>query len=231
MPIGAIAGLVGGALKARGASRAAGAQSDAANRDLDFQRRVYNEGIDRVDPFYQQGIQANKAYAFENGLAPRPEGYRGFDASRGQQYLRQQGIDAIQASAAAQGGLFSAATMGELGRANTDYANTFREQHLNRLAGMADTGLNAAGMQGTQGANAAAGASNAFGALGNAQSAGIIGRGNAITGGIENALAGFGYQRGIAGGNTAGKTGGGGIKGNGGWANGLFGKRGIGGFF
>lgn len=223
MGLGGILGIVGGIIQKKGVDRAASAQSDVANRDLAFQRRVYDEGIERVDPFYQQGLEANQAYAFENGLAPRPQGYRGFEESRGQTYLRNQGLDAIEASAAANGGLFSAATMGDLGRANTDYASTFREQYLNRLAGMADTGLNAAGMQGTTGANAAAGTSNALGALGNAQSAGIIGRSNAITGGIENALAGFNYQRGIAGQS-------GGINGNGGWANGLFGGRGLGGF-
>lgn len=224
MPIGAIAGIAGGLLQARGASKAASAQTRAANQDLAFQTRIYDEGVARAQPYYESGKAANAAYNFENGLAPRPEGYTGFSETPGQRYIREQGLAGIQASAAAQGGLFSAATMGDLGRANTDYADTFREQYLNRLAGIADTGLQAASMQGTTGANAAAGMSNAFAARGNAQSAGAVGRSNAITGGIENALSGFGYQRNIAGGT------GGGINGNGNWANGLFGGKGLGGF-
>lgn len=223
MPIGAIAGIAGGLLQANSAKKAANAQTNAANQDRAFQERIYNEGIQRVDPFYQAGLQGNQAYLFENGLAARPQGYTGFEESPGQRYMRQQGLDAIQASAAAQGGLFSAETMDDLGRQNSDYANTYREQYLNRLAGIADTGLQAASMQGTTGANAAAGMSNAFGAIGNAQSAGAIGRSNAITGGIENALAGFNYQRGIAAQN-------GGINGNGKLFNGLFGGNGLGGF-
>ena len=208
MPIGAVLGLAGGVLQA-GAARSAGrAQERAAADDLAFQREVYQDGRERLQPFYDGGLQANQAYMFENGLAKRPEGYTGFHQSRGQQYLRQQGLDGIQASAAANGGLFSAATMGELGRANTDYASTFRDQYLNRLAGLADTGMQAAGMQGTTGANAAAGMSNAFASRGNAQSAGAIGVGNAITGGLENALSGWQYQRGLAGGGTASGSGG-----------------------
>lgn len=210
MLLGALLGLAGGALQAGAARKAGRAQERAAAEDLAFQREVYQEGKTRLQPFYDGGLQANQAYMFENGLAARPQGYKGFQESRGQQYLRQQGLDGIQASAAAQGGLFSAATMGDLGRANTDYADTFREGYLNRLAGLSDTGMQAAGMQGTTGANAAAGMSNAFASRGNAQSAARIGAGNAITGGLENALAGWQYQRGLAGqqgGNASGAGG------------------------
>ena len=223
----ALASLAGGVLQA-GAARSAGrAQERAAADDLAFQREVYEDGRERLQPFDDGGMQANQAYMFENGLARRPEGYRGFEESRGQQYLRQQGLDGIQASAAAQGGLFSAATMGDLGRANTDYGNTFREQYLNRLAGLSDTGMQAAGMQGTTGANAAAGMSNAFASMGNAQSAGTVGSASAINRGFENALAGFQYQRNLANNNP----GGGGINGESRMFNGAFGGSGLGNLF
>ena len=225
MPIGAILGAVGGIAQMSSANRAAKAQGRQADRDAAFQTRVYDEGIARTKPFYDGGVAANSAYMFENGLAAKPAGYAGFEETPGQRYIRQQGIDGIQASAAANGGLFSAATMGDVGRANADYASTFRDQHLNRLAGLSDGGQQAAAMQSTIGSNAAAGMSNAFAAKGNAQAAGVIGVGNALNLGLENALAGFQYQKGIAGGNR-----GGGVNGNLPMFNGVFGGRGLGGF-
>ncbi len=196
MVFGLIAGLAGGLLQNRASRRAAAAQTDAANQDLALQRENRDLTIKRLDPFYRGGLTANQAYNSELGLGAAPAGYRGYAESPGNAFVRREGLDAIQASAAAQGGLFSAATMEDLGRQNADYSQTFREQHLNRLAGVADTGMNAAAMQGTAGANATSGMSNALAARGNAQSAGFIGGANALSGGINNAIAGWGYQSG-----------------------------------
>lgn len=198
MPIGAVLGAVGGIGQMIAGQSAANSQKKAAAADMAFQKQVYSDNVARSKPFYEGGLAANNAYLFENGLAARPEGYAGFEETPGQRYIRQQGTDAIQASAAAQGGLFSAATMGDLGRSNSDYASTFRDQHLNRLAGLSDSGQQAAAMQATSGANAAAGVSNALAARGNASAAGAIGMGNAFTGGLENVLAGYQYQKGLA---------------------------------
>jgi hypothetical protein len=196
---GILAGLLGGALQANSARRAANAQTSAANADIQFQTETRDQTIKRLKPFYQGGLTANQAYNSELGLGAAPKGYRGYSESPGNALMRRDGLDAIQASAAAQGGLFSAATMDDLGRQNADFTNSFREQYLNRLAGVADTGMNAAAMQGTAGANAAAGMSNALAARGNAQSAGSIGVGNALSGGINNAITGWGYQSGFGG--------------------------------
>jgi hypothetical protein len=196
---GLIAGLAGGLLQRSAAKKAANAQTAAANADIAFQRETRDGTIARLDPFYQAGKTANAAYLSEMGLGARPEGYAGYSETPENAFLRRQGLDAIQASAAANGGLFSAATMNDLGNQNMNMANTFREQYLNRLAGLADGGQGAAAMQGTASANAAAGVSNALAARGNAQSAGFVGGANAISSGINNAIAGFGYQTGGAG--------------------------------
>jgi hypothetical protein len=221
---GLIAGIAGGLLQNSAARRAANAQTNAANADLAFQRETRDETIRRLDPFYQGGIQGNQAYLSELGLGAAPAGFQGYSETPGNAFLRREGMDAIQASAAAQGGLFSAATMEDLGRQNMDFSNTFREQYLNRLAGLADSGQNAAAMQGTAGANAAAGVSNALAARGNAQAAGAIGGANALTGGINNAIAGWGYQSGMSGQRSPQ------INGNSNLFNPLFGGRGLGGF-
>ena len=64
-------------------------------------------------------------------------------------------------------------------------------------------GQSAAGAQANAATNAAAGVSNAYGNIGNAQAAGAIGVGNALSGTINNGLSLWQYQRGV-GGNSGG---------------------------
>ena len=105
-----------------------------------------------------------------------------------------QGTSAVNALAGARGGLDSGRTRQDLmsfgqGLASQEYGN-----HLNRLAGVTDMGMGAAGNQATAGNAFAAQASNAIGNRGNAQAAGAIGFGNALQGGIQNLASSWGYQ-------------------------------------
>jgi hypothetical protein len=69
---GVVASVAGGLISSRGASRAADAQQAAAAQDLAFQRETRDLIFDRMDPFYQPGVTAQNALAFELGLADRP---------------------------------------------------------------------------------------------------------------------------------------------------------------
>lgn len=191
----AIGGIVGGISQGRAAKRAAQAQTDAANRQIDFQTDVYNDQTERFKPFLDTGTNALAGYNFEMGLGARPEGYGGFQTTPGYDFRRQQGIDAIDASAATRGGLMSGKTLQDLttfgdGLASQEYGN-----YMQRLAGLTDMGMGAAGMQATAGNNAAAGVSNALANIGNAQAAGAIGQGNALAGMMNNLSGAFGYMR------------------------------------
>lgn len=191
----AIGGIVGGISQAKAAGKAARAQTDAANRQIDFQKEIYTDQTARFKPFLDSGTNALGGYNFEMGLGARPEGYRGFEATPGYDFRKQQGIDAIDASAATRGGLMSGKTLQDLttfgdGLASQEYGN-----YMQRLAGMTDMGIGAAGMQATAGNNAAAGVSNALGNIGNAQAAGAIGQGNALAGMFNNLSGAFGYMR------------------------------------
>jgi hypothetical protein len=191
----AIGGIVGGISQGRAAKRAAAAQENAANRQIDFQTGIYNDQTERFQPFLDTGTNALAGYNFEMGLGARPENYGGFQATPGYDFRRQQGIDAIDASAATRGGLMSGKTLQDLttfgdGLASQEYGN-----YMQRLAGMTDMGMGAAGMQATAGNNAAAGVSNALGNIGNAQAAGAIGQGNALAGMMNNLSGAFGYMR------------------------------------
>lgn len=149
----------------------------------------------------------DEAQAFANANMTGGTPYQGFQKSQDYLFGLNEGISAVEAGAAARGGLFSGAAMKDLNTFGQDYASTRRNEYLNRLAGLADTGLSAAQMSGNASTNAAAGVSNALAARGNAQAAGAIGMGNAINQGIGNALGAWNYQQQLrAGGAPGGRT-------------------------
>lgn len=202
MAIGTGLALLGGSLAsaavgASSASKAAKAQTNAANRDIAFQTETRDLIRADLDPYRTTGLAANNALAFENGLGARPEGYGGFTKTPGYDFRMQQGTNALQAGAAARGGLYSGAAMKALNAFGQDYGSNEYGNYLGRLGQQQGVGLSAASMNATAAQNTASGVSNALGNLGNAQAAGAIARGNAFTDGIGNALGSFNYMKGI----------------------------------
>lgn len=264
--------IVGGLLQSSSARRAARAQTDAANRQIDLQQRIYEEQKDLFSPFVGAGTNALAAINYELGLGPRPTfggaapeimeitdtpqqpadnltaaqrrrllerneyvppspqasapvtrysvngnvfntrdaaqayananrtggaEYQGFKASPGYDFRLTEGINAIDRSAASSGGLFSGNTMKAAQRYGEGLAADEYNAFYNRLAGVAGSGQNAAGMQGAAAQNYASGASNALANIGNAQSAGAIGAGNALNSGIGNAIGIWQYQNAV----------------------------------
>lgn len=204
MPMAAVLGAVGsvggGLIQASAANRASRAQQDAANRQIDLQERIYGETVDRFAPFAGAGNNALSAYLSEMGLGEAPmiggQQYGGIDLSPAARFAMEQGFEGVQSSAAAGGMLNSGAALAGLERTRFGLAQGDRENQLNRLGGLADMGMGAAGMQATAGANMAAGTSNALANIGNAQAAGAIGRGNAFSGALNNLSGVYGYMQG-----------------------------------
>lgn len=154
---GAIAGLASAGASAYSASAQAGAAGKAAKT---------------LQPFTDPGRFATIAAGNSLGLTDPTHlgGVGAFQGSPGFQWQLQQGMDAIQNSASAQGGVVSGNTLKALqtygqGLANQDWYN-----YLHTL-------LNLGGL----GENAAAGVGNAFMNQGNAQAAGTVGTTNALT--------------------------------------------------
>lgn len=270
--IGAASGLLG----ARSASKAADAQTQAAQAQIDLQREIYQKTSRKFQPYYQAGNNALAAYMYEMGLGPAPtvggnpltitrvtqggqgggqwggnlsprqqsmlqgyweqngvdlnagpnggdtfrvggrtfdtmaqarqyanqnargaSEYQGFTATPGYQFRVDEGNNAINAMAGARGGLVSGATMQALQERGQNLATEEYGNYMNRLAGITDMGMGAAGHQANIGANYASGASNALANQGEARSAGIMGANNAIMGGINNGLSIWGYQQGL----------------------------------
>lgn len=134
-----------------------------------------------------------EAYAAANAT-PVTE-YGGYTKTPGYEFRLNEGLDAVQSSAAARGSLNSGATLRDLLKYGQDYATSEYGTYLNRLGGMTDMGAAAAGQTANAGSNFAAGASNALGQKGNAQAAGAIGMGNALNSGIGNVMGYMQYSR------------------------------------
>lgn len=198
----AIGAIVGGLATASAAKKAANAQRAAAAEDIAFQRETRDIIRSDLEPYRSQGTNALAAYLYNMGLGPRPtfggQEYQGFEASPGYQFRFDQGTQAVNALASARGGLHSGRTLQDLTRFGQGIASEEFGSYMSRLGGLVDTGVSAAQMSGQASQNAAAGVSNALAAQGNAQAAGAIGVGNAISGTINNLIGINQYQRNLA---------------------------------
>lgn len=192
--------VVGGLIAKKGSDNAAKAQEAAAARDIEFQKETRDIALANSKPWLTSGTAAQNALAFENGIGERPEGYGGYTKTPGYDFRLQQGQDSIQSGAAARGGLYSGAAMKALQSYGQDYATADYGNHLARLTGMSNSGLNAATLSANIGQNAASGVSNALSNMGNAQAAGYIGGANALNQGFGNAVGLWNYQKQIGGG-------------------------------
>lgn len=125
--------------------------------------------------------------------------FNGLQASPAALFALQQGRDTIEAGAAARGGLNSGATLADLEELRFGLAAGDRDNQLNRLAGLIDTGQNAAVLQAGAGNAFASQAGNALSGIGNARSAGIIGQNNAFQNGLSNLAGSAGFLNGTTG--------------------------------
>lgn len=192
MGVGAVIGsVVGGVAQGRAAKKATQAQTAAANADIAFQTETRDLIRGDLAPYREGGLNAFNLYNNEvTGTGPTQ-----FQKTEDYNFGLREGMAGLDAANASRGGFFSGAALKAAGQFNQDYASTRRDGWLNRLGGLADTGLSAAQMSGNASTNAAAGVSNALAARGNAQAAGAIGVGNAFNQGIGNALGAWNYQQ------------------------------------
>lgn len=145
--------------------------------------------------------------AAQEFASANPEGgttFNGIQASPAALFALEQGRDTIEAGAAARGGLNSGATLAGLEKLRFGLSAQDRENQLNRIAGLVDSGQGAAGQQAVAGNAFAAQGSNSLAQAGNAQSAGIIGQNNAFQNALSNITGSVGFMNGSSGGNSFG---------------------------
>jgi hypothetical protein len=114
-------------------------------------------------------------------------------------FLRDEGFEDIQESAAARGRLRSGGTLEDLTRFNTQLASTvvpqLQQQRFNQLFSVLGLGQNAAVGQGSAALSTASNIGNLLGQAGSARAAGQIAQGQAIGQGISDLTGVLGAQQ------------------------------------
>ena len=203
------AAIIGGAIIGGIASRSAADEvSDAADNATGIQQQQYWQTRRDTAPWREAG---ERALAQQEELIS-PEGYQAFEESLDPdkfkdtdyyKFLQSEGVRARDRSASSRGLLLSggqqrAITAFGQGLASTEYGNYFQRQRAlrtsraNELASVAGTGQQTAVQTAQLGQQSAAGQANTILSAGQAQGAGILGVGNAITGGINQWMLGTG---------------------------------------
>lgn len=147
----------------------------------------------------QQQAAANAQGDPAFGSLMRRFSMQDFEADPGYQFRMDEGMRALEGSAAARGGLLSGAAMKAIqkygqGVASQEYGNAYNRytadqtNQYNRLAGLVNTGMGATNQTSNAAANFANNASSNIIGAGNAAAAGQIGTANALVGGINSGI-------------------------------------------
>lgn len=198
-----------GKVQAEAAETASQLQRDTAAEQLDLQKRMYEEGVARQQPFLEAGQGAL------NQLIPLASQYTQFGMDQfqqdpGYQFRLEEGMKALDRQAAARGGLISGSALKAAqrfgqGLASQEYQNAFNRyqvertaqlQPLQSLAGVGQTTaqqIGAAGQQyGQAGSNVlgqmASNVGNLMTAGAQARASGYVGGANALTGALGTGL-------------------------------------------
>ena len=170
----AAVGAAGSAYASKQSSKAAKAQANSADAASQIQWDMYDQTRKDLDPYKQAG--ATSLSQMMGQMTPDGyfnQTYTGQDiySDPSYQFRLQQGQDAIQSSAAAQGGLLSGATLKALQNygqesASQEYSNAYNRfnadqtNRYNRLSNLVGIGQNAAAQVGNAGAQTAQAVAN-----------------------------------------------------------------------
>lgn len=197
MALGILGAALGAASSIFGANKAQRSAEKTARQQMALQREFRAEDLENLRPYRETGLASDAAYQYELGFGDRPDGYSGYSLSPSANYLMTMGMNNIESGAAARGGLFSGATALDVDKHRMGTIAMDRDNHLNRLASGRGVGLSAAA--GTGQANQYYGGqmSNALANRGNAQMAGAIAQGNALTNFVNQGAQYYGYAKGL----------------------------------
>lgn len=186
--------VIGGVATGVAGSKAAGAQRDAATLANNTQERQYNQTRTDLAPYREAGYtalgQLGKGLE-DGGDFNRDFTMADFQADPGRQFRFDTGEKAIQASAAARGGLLNGGTLKALTRYGQDYGsqeysnayqrfNNDRNQRFGRLAQVAGVGQGATNTTSQIGAQTADQISANQTGVGNSIAANYVNQGNAV---------------------------------------------------
>ena len=186
----AAASLIGGAMQSRQVGKAQAAEREQQDKALQLQQRMYEEGVQRQQPFLTGGTEDyNRLRALMTGGPEAAQQFLQMDPGYG--FRLSEGMKALERGAAARGGLLSGNMLRGAQRYGQDLASQEFGQAYNRLAGLAQIGPAAAGVMNTLGQQYATGAGNIYGAMGQTAGQAQLARGS-IYGNMLNQLGGIG---------------------------------------
>lgn len=196
--------VAGSALSGRSARDASRSQANASAAALAGTERQYDLARSDLEPYRNVGGPAvnrlaELAQQYQTAIRPMD-----VTSDPGYQFGLTEGMNALEGSAAARGGLYSGATMKALQRYGNDYATTKYNQAYNRIAGERDANFGRFNTLTNIGQNSAAGSAVGAQNFGNAQAnilqsqgdataAGQIAQGN-INSNALNQLGGMAFQ-------------------------------------
>lgn len=147
----AIGSITGSNKQAKAAEKAANTQAAATDRASEIQKEMYNQTRSDLSPYSQAGAGAlskltgfnppsfqGDQFSFNGSSNPNYSSQQhqanefNFQESPGYQFRKEQGMDGIQSSAAASGGLLSGATLKALNNHNSNLASQEYDNAFNQ---------------------------------------------------------------------------------------------------
>lgn len=195
--IGGIGSIAAGAMQAGAANQAAQTQAQAADKALALQKRQYEEGVKRQQPWIDAGRTALDAYMGELGVSDAAKSgtfKSAFRETPGYGFQVEQGEQGVLNNLSALGMRGSGAGMKALTRFRQGLADQTYNNYLDRLSGASVGGQASVSNQNALGQNFANNASQTIQDAGAARASGYVGAANAW----GNALGNLTNQAGFA---------------------------------
>lgn len=197
-PVVAIAGssVLGSITQSRAASKAAGAQSQAAEMGIEEQRRQFDEVRKLLEPYVQAGqpaLQGMQAMLGLQGAEAQQQAIADIEQSPLLQAMMRQGEEAMLQNASATGGLRGGNLQGALAQFRPQMLQDALDRQYQRLGGLTALGQQSAAGVGTAGIQTGQSVAGLLQQQGAAQAGGALGRGAAFgqLAQIPGQLAGF----------------------------------------
>lgn len=182
--------VVGGLINGAASRSAASQQSDAAQRAQEAQAAQYQQSRADLQPWVQSGSTANNklsALMGLNGEDPTAQ----LQSTPGYQFRLNEGLQGVNNSAAARGGLLSGGTMKALTKYGQDFASNEYQNQFNRLNTMSNAGQNSAAGQASQSQAFGNSSAQNYTNQGNATASGTLGNANAWSNALSGAVNGY----------------------------------------
>ena len=194
--------LIGGAIQSRAAGRAADAQSEAAERGIEEQRRQFDAVRELLKPYVDVGgpaLQQQQNLIGLGGPEAQAAAIQALESGESFQAKVRQGEEALLQGASATGGLRGGNIQGALGQFRPAMLQAEIDRQYGRLAGLTTLGQQSAAGVGTAGIQTGARISALEGDIGSAQAGGELASGKALSGVFNLPSQFLGLQYGYAG--------------------------------